>query len=646
MATALDVICHIPRRYQDRSQIKKVIDLEEEGEYQFILEVTEVDFQAYGKRPRLIIHAGDDSGELEILFFQGLSFWKNRFKEGQRLSVWGNAKFFYKWQLVHPEIQILKKNEKPDLRIYPIYPLTESMKEARVEHKFLQKLALNILEEYAPQENLPSSVVSEYQIQPEKTNYVTMHSPQTLSEVETHLNHLKIRELWPFCLELEKKKKQREGKGMSLKPEGKLKANIEKNLGFDLTQSQKEAILGISKCMESKSPMLALLQGDVGSGKTVVYMMAASLAVESDFQCAVLLPTEILAQQHFENFKKAFSQSEVKIGLLTGNVPQSERTAILKKLEAGGIHILLGTHALYSQDVAYKNLALVIVDEQHRFGVEQREKLETPNPNTKKIPHVLYVSATPIPRTLTQSLYGDFSVFSLTSRPQKNREIKTRMVPRKKRSEMLKFLWEESQKGNQIFWVVPRISSQEWAEEEMLESIPLKSLEEMQKELLEFNPEWKIGVLHGRLKPDEKVSIMENFKQAKLSCLVATTVIEVGVDVPNANILVIENPERYGLAQLHQLRGRIGRKGGLAWCFLAEPELDLPEVSQQRLEYLQNIEDGFSLAEKDLEMRGSGSLTGNQQSGFGFLKFTNLLKDSPLILSLRKMAHKELEALG
>jgi ATP-dependent DNA helicase RecG len=605
---------------------------------------------------RLLVTVKDDTGTVELIFFNGVQFLRNRFFEGQRLLVAGVPSFFRDMQMVHPEFETLKDDTPPKGEVLPRYPLTMDMSEAHVEHKFLQRIALEALQSFSFSDGVADEHRKALELLPEVELLRTLHKPATVEEIPALRRQLKVRELLPLSLRLEAMKAERRKVGRSWPVSASLKTKLREGLPFTLTGGQAEAIDAISSFQAQAGQFCGLLMGDVGSGKTVVAMLTASNVLEAGGQVALMAPTEILAGQHYQTLAPFLSKAGIRAGLITGDTAKSERDALTADLASGALRFVVGTHALYSGDVQFKNLGLAIIDEQHRFGVQQRQALSAKGGH----PDILYMSATPIPRTLAQTVFGDLENFVLKDKPAGRLPVKTRLVQPEKRKDMLGFLLKEALGGNQVYWVVPQIGAKgetsakaaKVAAEDPDIFVPapkrpeedIASVDKIKAELAAFSKEWKIGIVHGKLPAEKKEAALAAFRKGELHVLVATTVIEVGVDVPQANLMVIENPDRFGVAQLHQLRGRTGRGSAQAWCFLAVPDRAWPVETFDRIAGFAETTDGFKIAEMDLRSRGTGNLEGTDQSGYGGLRFTDLLEDFDLTQEVRRYAEGKVAA--
>lgn len=647
----------LPRRYEDRRVIKSLASIQEESPCQVFGKITHSEKKGMGPKQRLVLTLEDESGEGNLVFFHGVPFWEKQLYIGRSLLVYGAPKFFGGWQWVHPELSYFESPQEADLRIHPIYPQSEILSNAKISQGWLRKSIEYVLKQISLPDPINSSWREKLDLFPEIKMLQHLHFPENFEEQSTAFLQLKMRELLPLIYRFEINSRSRQGRGVAL-GEGELwLKKLESHLPFQLTSYQRDVILEIQSQLQKNTQMWGLLQGDVGAGKTIVAFAVSGCAWTSNKQVVWLAPTEILARQHFQNLEPLATHLGISVKLLLGANSTSERLELLNQLKSGSIQFLIGTHAVFSSDVCFNDLGLVVIDEQHRFGVDQRMSLIQKG----KSPHVLYMSATPIPRTLAQSIFGDIQVYTLKGKPEGRKEIKTSVVPLVKRSGMLKYLLEQIQKSEQVFWVVPRIqgggeekssSLQQYPQGELYTfdkdlfseisgpeklPIPLRSIEEIVNELRKYSSKWRIGAIHGRQKKEEQDSVMNQFAGGKIDILVATSIIEVGVDIPGANYLVIENPERFGFSQLHQLRGRVGRSSSQGWCFLAEPEQPWPEQTRDRLLEFSKESDGFKIAEMDLERRGAGDLGGDIQSGWGALRYANFVVDADLIHSIRDL---------
>lgn len=633
-----DVVYQLPRRYEDRRKITDLSQLpSQNGACQCWVKITKSTIKAGNQRSRLVVEVEDSTGTAELIFFHGVHFWQQRLYVGKSVLVWGIAEHFYTWQFVHPHLDFIEVIEDIPKQIIPVYAQSERFSKLRMEQSWWRKANLYILENWQEGDTFTASLREMWTLPSEKESLSALHFPKSFENLERAKEEIKKRELIPVCIQLEAARQKRIQRGQSLPSAHELWLEFKKHLPFIPTEYQEDVIKKIHLELQKPQQLWGLLQGDVGAGKTLVAFGAALCAFAENKQVALLAPTEILARQHMISITPWCEALGISISLSLGSNSIAERTEVQAMLSQHKAHLAIGTHALLNEELLFSNLALVLIDEQHRFGVEQREALISKGNH----PHVLYLSATPIPRTLAQGLMGDMEVFTLLGKLPGRKSIRTSLVPSIKRNNMLQYLFKESQQGRQVFWVVPRIESQlrnlikDDSQADLVSAIPLRGIDEIEKELKAFNSNWKVASVHGKMKSMAMAGVLSLFQEAKLDVLVATTVVEVGIDIPGAQFLVIENPERFGLAQLHQLRGRVGRRGGEAWCFLAQPEGDLPQESLLRLTKFCQEEDGFKIAEWDLSWRGSGDLIGDLQAGWGTLRFSDFLVDADLIREIR-----------
>lgn len=640
--TLRDLVYHVPRRYVDRTRRTPVATLKEGDDAFFTARITSV------KTPpgRFLVTVADehDQATLELAFFNAAPFLRQQLLPGRRLSVAGVVKRFRSLQIAHPEWELLRDDQDARGGILPVYPLTEDLADTRAEHKLLQKFALEALERFAFSDPLGPAERNLLGLRPEKEALRALHAPAAFEDIERARTELKVRELWPLCVRRAEARRLRRTRGKSFPAQNRqtearaAQEAVRAALPFTPTRGQEDALAAIAAALAGGGQYFGLLHGDVGSGKTAVALLSALNVLASGSQVALLAPTEVLAVQHFRNVEPWLRAAGIRAALLTGETAPADRQEILTALAQGQIPFITGTHALLSESVRFHDLRYILVDEQHRFGVEQRAQLVAKGVE----PHVLYLSATPIPRTLAQSLHGDMDVLTLTEKPAGRLPIKTRLVPAAKQPELLDFLFTQSLSGNQVYWVVPRIDAAEnpasvEAAGEAKEAVA--AIETAVKRLRAVG-NWAVEAVHGKVPGPERDRILSAFRRGVIHVLVATTVIEVGVDVPGANIMVVEGADRFGMAQLHQLRGRTGRGSAQAWCFLLEPPAapwgasGWPEDTEQRLRAFASTEDGFAIAEMDLKRRGAGALDGSRQSGFGALRFADVLEDAALIAEL------------
>ncbi|HRX13140.1 MAG TPA: ATP-dependent DNA helicase RecG, partial [Draconibacterium sp.] len=549
------------------------------------------------------------------------------------------GEFGGKLNVVHPEMETEEENQLKPAGLFQGYYITsENMKKTYVNSKTINKLQLTLagLAVGKIPETLPESLIRKLKLISLEKALITIHKPENTLDLKNATFRLKFEELFYIQLRILALKHHRENKFKGYRFE-----NVGYNfntfyndfLPFELTNAQKKVVKEIRRDINRNVQMNRLLQGDVGSGKTLVALLTMLIALDNEFQCALMAPTEILAQQHFNSISKFLNGMNVEVALLTGSTKKRERNILHEKLENGSLQILIGTHALIEDNVVFKNLGLVVIDEQHRFGVAQRAKLWQKNDLIP--PHVLVMTATPIPRTLAMTVYGDLDVSVIDELPPGRKPIQTMHFFENRRKQVNNFLRQQMEKGTQVYIVYPLISESE--------KIDLKNLEEGYRQITEAFPDEKVSMVHGKMKPAIKENAMQAFKNGETKIMVATTVIEVGVDVPNASVMVIESAERFGLSQLHQLRGRVGRGAEQSYCILMS-SYKISNESRKRLETMVRTNDGFEIAEMDMKLRGPGEIEGTQQSGIGFdLKIANLGKDGEILQLARNTASDILE---
>ena len=615
------LLTYFPRSYEDRRTIYRIGELKSGMTGGVMGNVIAV--QEKRPRPRLSILEvviADGTGPLKIVLFnQGYK--KNFYKKGQRLYAYGKAEFQYgAMQMNTPQIENLGDGGEPDRGIVPIYALADGVSQFVVRSSVRNWFAAN----HELQEILPAEVREAHQYMSRYDAFKMMHFPASSERYEEARHQLAYEELFVMQsgLALLRNKEQCH-KGSKMGPNGDLMAQCIENLPFSLTGDQQRALEDIRIDMEDERPMQRLLQGDVGSGKTVVATLSLLKAIENGYQGALMAPTEILAAQHYEGITEVCRNLGITIELLTGSTTKKEKERIYEGLADGSINMIIGTHALIQEGVNFHNLGLVIIDEQHRFGVEQRARLQQKG----TYPHVLIMTATPIPRTMTLSVYGDLAVSLIKEMPPGRKPVKTYAVDSSYKERLRNFFGKEMAEGRQVYVVCPLV--------EESEKLDLQAAEELYLELKEyFYKAYEVGLVHGRMKPSEKDEVMNAFHTGDISLLVSTTVIEVGVNVPNATIMCIEGAERFGLSQLHQLRGRVGRGSHQSYCILVSDSKN--DVSQERLKLMEQTQDGFELAEQDLLLRGSGQLFGLAQSGLPDLRVANIIKDIEILVQARK----------
>lgn len=637
--TAADLIQHYPFRHEDRSQFHKISDINAEMPYiQLKGKIKFVETLGEGLKERFVAYLRDETGDIQLVWFKGISFIKKIIQTNQEYIVFGKpTEFNGKINITHPEITAsIDLEKKEQAALFPVYHTTEAMKRKMLDSKALAKAIQQLMPTALPhiRETLPEDILKNYQLCSKKEAISNIHFPKSLEHLQKATQRLKFEELFYTQIKLLQQNLFRKStyKGFIFKNTQLLTDFYKNHLEFDLTNAQKRVIREIHKDMTAGKQMNRLLQGDVGSGKTIVAFIAMLMALDNGFQACLMAPTEILAEQHYQGLKVYADKLNIHIDILTGSSNTSARKLIHDTLETGDLKIIIGTHALLEEKVKFKNLGLAIIDEQHRFGVEQRSKLW--NKNAEIYPHVLVMTATPIPRTLAMTLYGDLDVSIIDELPPGRKPIKTVHRYDSHRLKVFGFIKEEIQKGRQIYIVYPLI--------EESEKLNLKNLIDGYESIARAFPEYQLSIVHGQMKPKDKDFEMQRFAKNETQIMVATTVIEVGVNVPNASIMIIENAERFGLSQLHQLRGRVGRGSEQSYCILMT-KYELSKEARERIKVMVETNDGFEIANTDLKLRGPGDLTGTQQSGILDLLIADLAKDAPILEKAREAAQELLQ---
>ncbi|MDF1549726.1 MAG: ATP-dependent DNA helicase RecG [Bacteroidales bacterium] len=635
--TFWDLLNYFPYKHIDRSKFYKISEITE-GVASLQLKGTIKSLRIEGQKykSRLVATFEDGSGSIELLWFQGVKWVKEHLKPGKEYIIFGKPAFFNgRINIAHPEVDEPETIEQKGIAtLHAVYTVTEKMKKNFITSKSINKMQLVALQKCYPSiiESLPNYLLAELSLPFLNQALKDIHFPENLQQLQKAQFRIKFEELFYIQLQLLKLKYQNISKlnGFVFHKVGEYLNDFYKNkIPFELTNAQKRVIKEIRADLGSGRQMNRLLQGDVGSGKTLVALMVILIGLDNNYQTCIMAPTEILAKQHFTSISRFLEGMEVKIGLLTGSTKSKERKKLHTELQSGEIQILIGTHALIEDVVQFKNLGLVVIDEQHRFGVAQRAKLWKKNTSP---PHVLVMTATPIPRTLAMTLYGDLDVSVIDELPPGRKPIKTSHLFDAKRLRLFGFLKKEIEAGRQIYIVYPLIQESE--------KMDYKDLEDGYESIVRAFPPpmYTVAVVHGRMKSEEKEKAMQLFIKGQAQIMVSTTVIEVGVDVPNASVMVIESAEKFGLSQLHQLRGRVGRGAEQSWCILMS-SYKLSNEAKKRLAIMVETNNGFEIAEADLKLRGPGDLEGTQQSGVAFnLKLANLAKDGHILQLARNKA--------
>ncbi|MCC6722107.1 MAG: ATP-dependent DNA helicase RecG [Bacteroidia bacterium] len=626
-----DLINHFPFRYIDRTKIYTINEISEEMPFiQLKGIITNIKEIGIGKTKRLSGTFRDNTGEIEIVWFQHIKWIVKSIELNKVCVIFGKPSLFNNsYNIVHPEIE-WTEDEKNTSKMQPVYSVTEKLKSHFLDSKGISKLIGNVINnpQFSAEETLPDYILNKNKFASRKISYKNIHAPTNNSEFTDGQNRFKYEELFFLNIKIAslKLKRNRTIKGFVFSKIDYFFNTFYKNyLPFSLTDAQKEVLKEIRANMATGKQMNRLLQGDVGSGKTIVALLSMLIAIDNQTQAVLMAPTEILALQHFENITKITSGLGLKTELLTGTTSKARKEKIIKSIFSGETEILIGTHALIEDDVIFKSLGIVVIDEQHRFGVAQRAKLWNKY-DTK--PHVLVMTATPIPRTLAMTVYGDLDVSKIGKLPSGRVPIKTVHRYENRRDEIFDFLRSEISKGRQVYYVFPLIEESEKSDFQNL----VDGFENLK--VVFGNFKYKLAMVHGRMKAKEKEAVMKLFKNGEINLLVSTTVIEVGVDVPNASVMVIENSERFGLSQLHQLRGRVGRGSKQSYCILLS-SVKISNVAKERIKAMTQTNDGFEIANLDLKLRGPGDLLGVRQSGLLDLKIADIVKDEDILLKSR-----------
>jgi len=642
--TVEDALYFLPRCYEDRRNLRKISELKVGQKETGFGEILLSGVAFYQNKRKRVFEAvvGDGSGVITLKWFHGHErYLKERFKKGKKLIFSGEVRYFnLQKEIHHPDVEIVEGNIEEDYinfkRIVPIYSETEGL-----HQRTLRRLMKTILEGYAdelsspiPQEILQRQNLIDFSEAFQRVHFPPDGESLELLNLQRSGGHRRIIFDEFFFLELGMALKRR---GMALEPgisfrtEGKLSKRLLHLLSFQLTKAQQRVWDEIREDLERPHPMNRLIQGDVGSGKTVVALLACLHVIEGGYQAAIMAPTEVLAEQHYLNLHRWMEPLGVRVALLTSSTKGSEREDLYQRIKNAEIHLVIGTHAVIQEAVEFHQLGLAIIDEQHKFGVVQRGLLKKKGEN----PDVLVMTATPIPRTLAMTIYGDLDVSLIDEMPPGRMPIETRVYPEPARAKVYRILDEEVRKGRQVFIVYPLV--------EESEKLQLRDATRMAEQLQKEDfPEFRIGLLHGRMKSEEKEAIMMEFKEGKIQILVATTVIEVGIDIPNASVMVVEHAERFGLSQLHQLRGRIGRGRYPSKCILLA-QYRSSEEARVRLRAMERTTDGFQIAEEDLALRGPGEFFGTRQSGLPDFRVAHILRDTPILIEARKEAFQIVE---
>jgi ATP-dependent DNA helicase RecG len=638
------LLFHYPFRYNDRTRIYAVRDINHQTQYiQLKGIITDIDIAGSGRNERMIANFTDATGSIELVWFKGVRWIAKNIVQGKEYILFGKPSIFKnRFNIAHPELEPADEYGKITFtgKMQPVYPGTDKLKQKNIDSKYIALLIQQVLAQVNAddiKEILPDYLIKKYAFPSRYEAVKQIHAPESEHLLAMAQKRLKYEELFMIQYDILSLKMEhlKTYAGYIFSTVGDYFNTFYNNhLPFQLTHAQKRVIKEIRKDTQSGKQMNRLIQGDVGSGKTIVALLCALLAADNSFQTALMAPTEILAQQHYRSLCEAVGLMNFKIELLTASVKGAVRKKILEELQDGKIHLLIGTHALIEDEVRYNNLGLVIIDEQHRFGVAQRAKLWHKNEHIP--PHVLVMTATPIPRTLAMTIYGDLDVSVIDELPPGRKPISTMHRYENARTQVYHFIRDQINKGRQIYVVYPLIEESEKMDFKHL----YEGFEELKQQFPE--PQYRLCMVHGKMKNDERDVEMKRFLNKEAQIMVATTVIEVGVNVPNASVMIIESAERFGLSQLHQLRGRVGRGAEQSYCILLT-DTKLSNEARRRMETMVRTNNGFEVADVDLEIRGPGDLSGTQQSGILNLKIADLVKDQELLQRAREDVQKILK---
>ncbi len=634
--TCNDLLNFFPFRYIDKTQFYTIKELQpNSSEVQIVGKIMHVKSVAQKRGSRLVATFQDATGSMELVWFKGQKWIKDSLKVNESYVVYGKMNYYNgSFSIPHPEIELATEyKNKLQTKMQPVYPSSEKLTNSGISNKLMRNYIQSLLQQFFDgiQESLSPEIISDFKLMHKREALLNIHFPKNQEHLAKAEYRLKFEELFFIQLQLLRKK---------LINKTKIKGFVFQNVGavfnefyadklpFNLTNAQKKVLKEIRKDVASGAHMNRLLQGDVGSGKTIVAVLSILLAIDNGFQATLMAPTEILANQHYIAVSELLEGMNIKVEILTGSTKTKKRRTIHQNLEDGTLHILIGTHALLEDKVKFLNLGIAIIDEQHRFGVAQRSKLWKKNTT---VPHILVMTATPIPRTLAMSVYGDLDISVIDELPPGRKEVKTVHRFDSNRLSVFKFIKDEISKGRQVYMVYPLIQESEVMDYKDL----MDGYESVSREFP--SPKYQISIVHGQMKPADKEFEMQRFVKGETQIMVATTVIEVGVNVPNASVMIIESSERFGLSQLHQLRGRVGRGADQSYCILLSSYKLSPEA-KTRLKTMVETTDGFKIAEVDLKLRGPGNIMGTQQSGVLNLKIADIVKDTQILVAARNKA--------
>lgn len=631
--TIADLIQWYPFRYEDRTHFYKVSEINDAESYvQIKGQITSLSMVGTMGKQRLVANFNDGQSSIELVWFKGATWLRKSLKPGIPYLLYGKpSRYGRKWNIAHPELEPLTASNEKAGHLHPVYHSSEMLKKRFVDSKFFSRTLQSILPAAIRQiqETLPATLISQYKLMDKVAAIARIHFPETTGQLQEAQRRLKFEELFYIQLQILQLKCERDDKhlGFVLDNSELLNTYYKKHLPFELTSAQKKVVKEIYADFQSGQQMNRLVQGDVGSGKTMVAFLCMLITVGSGAQCAFMAPTEILAEQHYKNLTSYCNLMGLRVAILTGSTKVAERKIILNSLKAGDLHLIVGTHALLEDRVAFKKLGLAVIDEQHRFGVAQRARLWQKNEDI--YPHMLVMTATPIPRTLAMTAYGDLEISIIDELPSGRKTIITKHYREAGRLKMFGLIEQEIKKGRQVYIVYPLI--------EESEKLDYNYLMDGYESICRRYPKMPISVVHGRMKSEDKEWEMQRFVKGETKIMVATTVIEVGVDVPNASVMIIESSERFGLSQLHQLRGRVGRGADQSYCLLMSGH-QLSAEGKNRLKTMVDTSDGFKISEVDLQLRGPGNLLGTQQSGVLDLLVSDLMRDGEILKHARMSA--------
>ena len=624
-----DMLYYFPRRYLDRTTLTPIRELTKGDHITLIAQVETLGEKRIRRGTMFQIITSDGTGLLTLNWFNGVRYVKNLFKVGDKLAISGKVEWYNGFSITHPEIEKLRDDEDPlkTGKVVPIYPLTQELRSVGLDQRGIRKILGMIVSELNPiSEIMPEAILKEHDLIFLDKALRDIHFSKNLSELRSATKRLKFDEHFFLQLLLGLRKQMKFSyQTKRLIDIGPYFRPISETLDFELTNAQKNVIQDVHLDMKNNHPMNRLIQGDVGCGKTIVAVLISLIAVGNNVQVAIMAPTEILARQHFHSFKEQLDKVNIPCALLLGKMKKKDRSPIISGLKNGNIPIVIGTHALIQKDVSFRNLGLVIIDEQHRFGVNQRSSLLEKGDN----PHSMAMTATPIPRTLAITYHGDMDISVIDELPSMRIPVTTKVINPERLNNVYKFIRDEVQKGRQCIVVYPLVEESEKSDL----AAAVEAHDELSK--IQFS-NLSVGLVHGRMVVEEKDEVIKKFEKNEINILVSTTVVEVGIDIPNATVMLVEHAERFGLTQLHQLRGRVGRGANKSYCILVRR--GFTETSKNRLTVMENTNDGFVIADEDLKLRGPGEFFGLRQSGFFQFKIADMVQDGSLLRQARSSA--------